>query len=179
MDDTQIVCSSTRTGGGTGKEGPFTFRNLNMSGILPGWTCAISGCFEDHDGNYLRSDIASCVLPGVSLKTGVPAPTPVLTTTQTLMTSNLIIKLLTSIGPTTSTSRINTTSLGFSTSSSATLDVASSGIYNQLTITVTSHHHEDPYTYDSFLAVSTVTVIPSTASTTLSTVSKNTSQIFK
>ena len=55
-----VVCRGTMTGGGTPIEGPYTFSNLTASGITSGWTCCISGLFEDDDENPVSSDVKTC-----------------------------------------------------------------------------------------------------------------------
>lgn len=47
----EVNCSIRRFGGGTPNEGPYSFINLSGSGIQPGWTCTITGCFIIDDGS--------------------------------------------------------------------------------------------------------------------------------
>ena len=45
--------------------GPFVFTNLSEAGVLPGWTCNITGCFSENDGGelYFQTKLAICTLP--------------------------------------------------------------------------------------------------------------------
>lgn len=51
--------------------GPYTFNKLNESGIHPGWTCKVDGCFYSNDGEeiYYRTQTANCILPSESFLT--------------------------------------------------------------------------------------------------------------
>ena len=62
----KVSCSGGAFGG-VPRGGPYTFVNLSESGILPGWTCSISGCFEVL-GDYLRTPTSNCTLPGKQLQ---------------------------------------------------------------------------------------------------------------
>ena len=59
-----VICSTTSFGAGTGIEGPYTFLNLNASGITSGWNCCTIGRFVDDDEEYVISDVESCLVPG-------------------------------------------------------------------------------------------------------------------
>ena len=63
----QVNCS------GTGLlrhlEATYAFINLDESGILPGWTCIVSGCESDdseivYDAPFFYTPSKSCILQG-------------------------------------------------------------------------------------------------------------------
>ena len=59
----QVVCEGNGFVQSLG--GPFVFNDLSEAGILPGWTCNITGCFAENDGEelFFRTELASCTLP--------------------------------------------------------------------------------------------------------------------
>ena len=59
-----VTCITTLFGAGTGLEGPYTFLNLNASGITSGWNCCTIGLFVDDDEKSVLSDAESCFVPG-------------------------------------------------------------------------------------------------------------------
>ena len=61
----QVSCSGTDLT--RHLEATYTFINLNESGILPGWTCTVSGCESDGTGDeapFFNTPSKSCTLQG-------------------------------------------------------------------------------------------------------------------
>ena len=62
-----VSCSIRHFGGPTPPEGPYGFSNLNASGILPGWSCTITGCFSIDDGTvdglFVHTPAKNFILP--------------------------------------------------------------------------------------------------------------------
>ena len=58
------------TGPAIYREDTVTFSNLNESGILSGWTCSLSGCYEvsqisdEQPILYVQTPMKMCTLPG-------------------------------------------------------------------------------------------------------------------
>ena len=69
-----VNCSGISTGGNWKRLG-FVFQNLSATGIQPGWTCTISGCFELNvaatgDNEYIRTPSIDFVLRSEDCHTG-------------------------------------------------------------------------------------------------------------
>lgn len=58
-----------RDGPDTARVDSFTFTNLNESGILPGWTCFVRGCYKNEipgpvGQHYVQTPVQNCTLVG-------------------------------------------------------------------------------------------------------------------
>ena len=60
------VCYADTSSSSADIGGPYIFDNFGNSGILPGWTCEIVGCFEGDDAGdtiYYRTPRDSYTIP--------------------------------------------------------------------------------------------------------------------